>query len=88
MPDFEEAFARVFGDVAGVQIARALKSGLDAARATAGALLRDGAEFLTEESRDLVSKPELDAFLDDVDELRDAVERFERRATRVAQRGS
>lgn len=86
-PDVEEAFARAFGDVAGVQIARALKRGLDGARHAASTLARDTAEYLSEESRDLVPRAELDAFLDDVDELRDAVERFERRVARIAPQG-
>ena len=85
-PDFEEAFAGVFGDVAGVQIARALKRALAGARAGALALARDTAEYLSEESRDLVPKPELDLFLDEVDELRDGVERFERKLAHLAQR--
>lgn len=82
-PDIEEAFTKVFGDVAGVQIARALKRGLDWSRATAVTLARDTAEYLGEESRDLVPKAELDAFLDEVDELRDGVERLERKIARV-----
>jgi ubiquinone biosynthesis protein UbiJ len=86
-PDVEELFARSFGDVVGVQLARALKRGLDWARDSAGALARDSAEFLTEESRDLVSKPELEQFLDEVDTLRDGVERFERRLQRLQARG-
>jgi ubiquinone biosynthesis protein UbiJ len=82
-PDIEEAFARVFGDVAGVQIARALKRGLDWTRDSAKTLLQDTAEYLGEESRDLVPKPEMTRFLDEVDELRDAVERLERRVART-----
>ena len=83
-PDIEGLFASVFGEVLGVQLARALKQGLTALREGGKALARDGAEFLTEESRDLVSRAELDAFCDDVDDLRDAVERLERRIERQA----
>ena len=85
-PDLEEALARAFGDVAGVQIVRALERGFASLRHGVATLARDGAEFLSEESRDLVPKPELDVFLDEVDELRDAVERFERRLARLSQR--
>lgn len=81
-PDIEGQFVAVFGDVLGVQFSRAVKRGLDALREGGKALARDGAEFLTEESRDLVAKAELEAFCDDVDELRDAVERLERRMQR------
>ncbi len=87
-PDIEEAFSRVLGDVVGVQVARALKRGFDWSRATAAGLARDTAEFLGEESRDLVPKPELDEFLDEVDALRDDVERLERRVARVRERGT
>lgn len=82
-PDVEEAFTRAFGDVAGVQIARALRRGLDWSRATATTLLRDGADYLSEESRDLVPKAELEVFLDEVDAVRDAVERLQRKIDRV-----
>ena len=43
------------------------------------------AEYLTEESRDVVPKAELEAFHDDVDALRDDVERM---AARVARLGA
>lgn len=82
-PDVEEGFTRVFGDVAGVQIARALKRALDWTRDSAKTLLQDTAEYLGEESRDLVPKAEMSHFLDEVDELRDAVERLERRIART-----
>jgi ubiquinone biosynthesis accessory factor UbiJ len=86
-PDFDEAFARVFGDVAGFQIARAVRHALAFARKSAAALARDTAEFLTEESRDLVAKPELDAFLDDVDALRERADRLDARVRRLAASG-
>lgn len=85
-PDVEEAFSRVFGDVAGVQIARALKRGLDWSKRSAGGFALDAAEFLTEENHSLVAKAELAAFNDDVDALRDDVDRFERRAQRLRDR--
>ncbi|HEY6985608.1 MAG TPA: SCP2 sterol-binding domain-containing protein [Rhodanobacteraceae bacterium] len=88
-PDFDEAFARVFGDVAGFQIARALRRALTVARDSAHAFARDTAEFLTEESRDLVAKAEIESFLDDVDALRERTDRLEARVRRLAaQRGN
>ena len=82
-PDFDEAFAKVFGDVIGFQIARAVRGGLGWARASAQALTRDTVDYLQEESRDLVSRPELDGFLDDVDALRERGDRLLARAQRV-----
>ena len=85
-PDVEEMFTRVFGDVIGVQIARTTRRVLEGLRDGARGLLRDTAEYLTEESRDLVPKAELHGFFDDVDELRDAAERLERKIARVQRR--
>ena len=83
-PDFDEAFARVFGDVAGFQIARAIRQSLAFAKKSGESLARDTAEFLTEESRDLVAKPELDTFLDDVDALRERADRLDARVRRLS----
>jgi ubiquinone biosynthesis protein UbiJ len=82
-PDFDEAFARVFGDVAGFQIARALRRAFAGLRDSARGFARDSAEFLTEESRDVVAKPELETFLDDVDALRERADRIEARVRRL-----
>ncbi|MGB0133457.1 ubiquinone biosynthesis accessory factor UbiJ, partial [Dokdonella sp.] len=84
-PDVDEAFARVFGDVVGFQIARLFRRGLTAARESAGSLVRDGADYLVEESRDLIAKPEMEQFLDEVDELRERGDRLEARMRRLDQ---
>jgi len=83
-PDFEEAFTRVFGDVLGVKIAQGFATGLRYARERGEALLRDGADYLREESRDLIAPGEMDEFLDDVDALRERGERLEARIARLA----
>lgn len=88
-PDWEKPFADVFGDVVGVQIAQALAGALRQARVTGESLARGAAEFVTEESRDVVARAELEAFHDDVDTLRDDVERLQARVRRLgAQPGS
>jgi ubiquinone biosynthesis accessory factor UbiJ len=87
-PDFDEAFARVFGDVAGHRIAKGLRGALAGLRDSAHAFARDSADFLTEESRDIVAKAELEIFLDDVDALRERAERLEARVRRLAQAGN
>jgi ubiquinone biosynthesis protein UbiJ len=53
------------------------------ARAAGQALTESGAEFLTEESRDVVGKAELHAFYDDVDAVHDDVERLAARIARL-----
>lgn len=82
-PDFEEAFAKTFGDVAGVALARAFSRAFAYARESAQALAQDTAEFLREESRDLVAPAEMETFLDDVDALRERAERLEARIARI-----
>lgn len=81
-PDVEGLFVSTFGEVLGVQLGQGLKQALDGLRHAGKAAARDGAQFLTEESRDVVARGELEAFCDDVDDLRDAVERLERKIQR------
>ena len=77
----------MFGDVAGVQIANALASGLRQARVVGAGLAATTAEYVVEESRDVVGRDELDAFHDDVDVLRDDVERMAARVARLPDAG-
>lgn len=85
-PDIDEAFARAFGDVAGFQVARLVRRGAGWVRAAAGALARDTADYLVEESRDLVAKAEVETFLDEVDTLRERSDRLHARVQRLAGR--
>jgi ubiquinone biosynthesis accessory factor UbiJ len=88
-PDFEEAFARTFGDVLGVPLAKAVRSGLTHARETATHLSQDGAAWLRDEARMALAPGEVEGFLDDVDALRERTERLEARLARLErQRGS
>lgn len=82
-PDWQLPFVRVFGDILGVQVAQALAAALRQARDTGRALAESGAEYLTEESGDIVGKAELQAFHDEVDTLRDDVERLAARVARL-----
>lgn len=87
-PDWQQPFAAVFGDVLGVQIANAVAGALRQARSAAVSLAENAAEFVTEESRDVVAKPELNAFHDDVDALHDRVERIAARIVRLQARAA
>jgi ubiquinone biosynthesis protein UbiJ len=82
-PDWQQPFARVFGDVLGVQIANAFAGALKQARVAGRNLAESAAEFVTEESRDVVGRDELNAFHDDVDALRDDAERLAARIARL-----
>ena len=82
-PDIDEVFARAFGDVIGFQVARGFRRAIGLARRSASALVRDTADYLVEERRDLIAKPEMEQFLDEVDELRERADRFEARFRRL-----
>ena len=83
-PDWEKPFADLLGPIIGPQVARVLREAFQAGAGFAKGFSRDAADYLTEESRDIVGKAELAAFHDDVDELRDQVERLAARLARLA----
>ena len=89
-PDCEAAFARTFGDVLGVPLAKAVREGFAHARETASHLTQDGAAWLRDEAGLTVAPGEVDGFLDDVDALRERSERLEARLARLErlQRGT
>jgi ubiquinone biosynthesis protein UbiJ len=85
-PDFEEELSRLIGDVPARALSQfALKTveWARGARRTAGENI---AEYLQEESRDLVNKTELDEFLHGVDTLRETADRVDARIARLEQR--
>lgn len=82
-PDWEEGMTRVFGDVVGVQLSRLLAGGIAYARRTGDGLSQDLGDYLRDESEELVSRHEMEAFLDAVDDLRDDVSRLEARIGRL-----
>jgi len=85
-PDWQQPFTAVFGDIAGVQIANGARAALTQIRQAMGELAGSAAEYVTEESRDVVGRAELNAFHDDVDVLRDDVERMAARVERLRAR--
>ncbi len=82
-PDWQQPFVAVFGEIIGVQMANAARSALRQLRSAGGNLAENAAEFVTEESRDVVGRSELNAFHDDVDALRDDVERLHAKVERL-----
>ncbi|TBR08799.1 MAG: SCP2 domain-containing protein [Lysobacter sp.] len=85
-PDWQQPFAAAFGDVIGVQIAQFIAAALRGARTGGEVLASHTSAFLQHESRDVIGRAELDAFLDDVDGLRDQVERLAARIIRLRER--
>jgi ubiquinone biosynthesis protein UbiJ len=85
-PDMEEELSRIVGDFPARRLSQlAIQTAAWArkARRTAGENI---AEYLQEESRDLVNKPELEEFLQGVDAVREAADRVEARLARLEQR--
>jgi ubiquinone biosynthesis protein UbiJ len=82
-PDWDKPFADVFGSIVGPQIARIIREAFQTGTTLAKKFARDAADFVTEESRDVLGKAELAAFNDDVDHLRDDAERLIARVERL-----
>jgi len=83
--DVEEDLSRVFGDIAAHRLAEGGRAAAawpkQAAESLAGAL----GEYLTEEKHLLVTPLRAAEFVREVDELRDAVERLDKRLERLQQ---
>ena len=86
-PDLEEELARVTGDAMAHHMARAARYMLAFGQRALETFARNSAEYLTEEGRDLPSMPEAEAFLRDVDALREATDRLEARLAVLERRG-
>jgi ubiquinone biosynthesis accessory factor UbiJ len=78
-PDIEEELSRYVGDVAAHHLMRTAREAAAFGRRVADTVARDAAEFLTEESRDLPTRVEVEEFLAGVDRLREAVDRLDAR---------
>jgi ubiquinone biosynthesis protein UbiJ len=85
-PDLEEELAIAIGDVPAHGIARLAGATLDWCRRTADTAVRNAAEYLAHERRDLVSRPEGRQLLEGIDTLRDDIDRLEARIELLAQR--
>jgi ubiquinone biosynthesis protein UbiJ len=83
-PDWQQPFVAVFGDVIGMQVANAARGALRQIKTLGASLADSAASYVVEESRDVVGRAELDAFHNDVDALRDGVERIAARVARLA----
>lgn len=85
-PDLEEELSRLTGDVAAHEIARAARGAVAFARKARSTFGRNVAEYLTEESHDVPTRPEVEEFLGAVDRFREASDRLEARLTAVERR--
>ena len=82
-PDLEEELSRITGDAAAHYAARLAREALDFGRRAGDIFARNVSEYLSEESRDVPVRIEVEEFLDGVDRLREAVDRFEARVSAV-----
>ncbi len=82
-PDWTRPLTAVFGDVLGMQFANGIAFALRNAKSAGQEFAGSAADYLTEESRDVLGRGELDAFHDDVDAIRDDVERLAARVARL-----
>lgn len=79
-PDWEEELSKYLGDIIGPQLAAILRSLSSWLKAALIQLQETGVEYLQEEARLLVAPAELQAFMTDVDRLRDDAERLLQKA--------
>jgi ubiquinone biosynthesis accessory factor UbiJ len=78
-PDLEEELSRFTGDAAAHWIAGFAREAAGFGRRAGDSLARSLSEYLTEESRDVPVRLEVEEFLDGVDRLREAADRLEAR---------
>jgi len=87
-PDFERPLSRLLGDVAAHEIGRGVRHGLAIGKRLAGTLSRSLGDYLHEEARLTPSTGEVEAFIDDVQRLKQDTERLAERIARLKrQRG-
>jgi ubiquinone biosynthesis protein UbiJ len=75
-PDLEEELSLVLGDVPAHQLGRFARAALGWTQKAAATTVRNVAEYLGHERRDLVPRSEADQFLQGVDTLREDVDRI------------
>jgi ubiquinone biosynthesis protein UbiJ len=81
--DLEEKLAQLTGDVLAHKIGRLFRSGRDWTRESIETFQRNLEEFLQEETRDLPAPAEAEIFYQQVDDLRNDVERLQARIDKL-----
>jgi ubiquinone biosynthesis protein UbiJ len=85
-PDPEEELSRLIGDAPARTVSRIAGGVIGWARRTQRVFAENVAEYLQEESRDLVTRTEVEEFLEGVDQVREAADRVEARLQVLQQR--
>jgi ubiquinone biosynthesis accessory factor UbiJ len=81
--DWEEHLSRLIGDIAAHRMVSVFNQIMNWGRSAASNFSDDVGEYLQEESRDVVSEPEMQLFFQQVDRLRDDTERLLARSDRL-----
>jgi ubiquinone biosynthesis protein UbiJ len=81
--DVEEDLSRVVGDIAAHRLVGGAKAAAGYGRDTADRLAAGAAEYWTEEDPLIASRVKVEMFGDEVDQLRDAIERLGKRIDRL-----
>lgn len=81
--DFEEQVSHYTGDVIAHQLGRIVRAGQNWSRQSLETFRLNLSEFLQEETRNLPSKPELDIFYRQVDQIRADFDRLQARIERL-----
>ena len=84
--DWEELLAQAIGDTPAHQLARLLRGAAGWGRQTANKVAQDLADYLRFERNDVPTQHDVTHFIDEVDRLRDDVERLDARLRRLRQR--
>ncbi|MDI3324679.1 SCP2 sterol-binding domain-containing protein [Pontibacterium granulatum] len=77
--DWEGALGDIVGDLPAHQLANFFNWKVDSTKRTGSSFIHNLEEYLTEEARMLPTRPEVDNFLRNVDQIRDSVDRLEAR---------
>ncbi|MEN6585472.1 MAG: SCP2 sterol-binding domain-containing protein [Sulfuricella sp.] len=86
--DAEEDLSRIFGDVVGHRMARSGSGLLSLAQQAAENFAANLTEYWTEEQPLLAKRPDIERFVREVDSVRDAAARLEKRVERLMQRAA
>lgn len=87
-PDWEEPIARIFGDELGQPLTRGLRHAYGSLTHVLRELHADAGEYLREESGLFAAAEDVDAFTAGVEDLRDAIERLEKRIELITRSGT
>ena len=82
-PDWEAAWCDLLGEVPGYHVSNFIQGLTTATKSFAGSFKNSSKEYLLEENRELISSDEMEAFLDQVDDLNADVNHLEKKISQL-----